>query len=108
MTNLDALSAKCTALCSGFYPDAAILEFELFDMNIDASHNYSSQDTQIAELAIKITSSMVENSRSEGGISSSYDRKSVERNIIRSCREYGLDASKFLTLSTISDASDCW
>lgn len=37
MTNLDAIRALCTKICSGFYPDQNVLEFTLLDNDIDPS-----------------------------------------------------------------------
>ena len=37
MTNLDAIRALCTKICTGFYPDKNVLEFTLIDNGIEAT-----------------------------------------------------------------------
>ena len=69
MTNLDAIRALCTKICSGFYPDQNVLEFTLLDNGIDPSKNFIPKDVELVKAAISVVKGMTENSHSESGIS---------------------------------------
>ena len=51
---------------------------------------------------------MVENSHSESGISDSWDREAIEKNIASICKEYGMDSSEFVEEPSVSDGSNQW
>lgn len=108
MTNLDAIRALCTKICSGFYPDKNVLEFTLLDNSIEATHDYKPKDAMIAKLAIGIVKGLAENSHSESGISDSWDKETINSNIVAVCKEYGFDSSEFVEQSSIEDGSNRW
>lgn len=62
MTNLDAIRALCTKICSGFYPDQNVLEFTLLDNGIDPSKNFIPKDVELVKAAISVVKGMTENS----------------------------------------------
>lgn len=65
MTNLDAIRALCTKICSGFYPDQNVLEFTLLDNGIEPSKNFIPKDVELVKAAISVVKGMAENSHSE-------------------------------------------
>ena len=79
MTNLDAIRALCTKICSGFYPDQNVLEFTLLDNDIDPSKNFIPKDVELVKAAISAI-----------------------------CREYNIDSSDFVEESSVSDGSNQW
>ena len=58
MTNLDAIRALCTKICSGFYPDQNVLEFTLLDNDIDPSKNFIPKDVELVKAAISVVKGM--------------------------------------------------
>lgn len=108
MTNLDAIRALCTKICSGFYPDKNVLEFSLIDNGIDPTKDYAPKDVQIAKQAISVVMGNAETSHSESGISDSWDRDAIKNNILALCKEYGLDISEFVKVPIITDGSNMW
>ncbi|MCC8154809.1 MAG: hypothetical protein LIP01_11790 [Tannerellaceae bacterium] len=109
MTNLEALSHKCSFLFPSFYPDESILEFTLLEDGLKPGDEYSVEcKRKIAILAIRIISNNVETSHSEGGVSNAVDLGKVKENVIRECALLGIDASLYVSVSTIEDGSDSW
>lgn len=108
MTNLDAIRALCTKICSGFYPDKNVLEFTLVDNGITASDSYKPKDARLAKLAIGIVKGNTETSHSENGVSDSWNTDAINENILAVCKEYGLDSSEFVAASSIQDGSNMW
>jgi hypothetical protein len=108
MTNLDAIRALCTKICTGFYPDKNVLEFTLIDNGIEATEPYKPKNVKLVRLAIGIVKGMAENSHSESGISDSWDREAIEKNIAFLCKEYGMDSSEFVDEPSITDGSNQW
>lgn len=108
MTNLDAIRALCTKICSGFYPDRNVLEFTLLDSGIPADAPYTPRDTRVVKLAIGIVRGNTENSHSESGISDSWNKEAIDENIMAVCKEYGIDSSEFVNVPSIEDGSNLW
>lgn len=108
MTNLEALSAKCTRICSGFYPDNKVLENALFDAGIDVEGTAIQKDVRIVRVAIELVVGYVEQSRAEGGVTVSVNEGAVKQSIIFHCNKYGLDASEFVNISTVENGSNLW
>lgn len=108
MTNLDAIRALCTKICSGFYPDQNVLEFTLFDNNIEPSENFKPKNIELVKLAIGVVRGMAETSHSEGGISDGWDAERINNSISAICKEYGIDSSEFVKESSVSDGSNLW
>ena len=99
MTNLDAIRALCTKICSGFYPDQNVLEFTLLDNDIDPSKNFIPKDVELVKAAISVVKGMTENSHSESGISDGWDADRINKSISAICREYNIDISSSRTAS---------
>lgn len=108
MTNLEALSAKCTRICSGFYPDRKVLEDALFDAGIGVNDEAIPKDVRIVTTAIELVVGYVEQSRSEGGVAVSVNEDAVKQSIIFHCDKYGLDTSRFVKISSIENGSSLW
>lgn len=108
MTNLEAIRALCTKICSGFYPDKMVLEFTLLDNGIESSDTYIPKDARLAKLAIGVVKGNTETSHSESGISDSWDWDAINNNIMAICKEYDLDRSEFVDAPTIRDGSNMW
>jgi len=109
MTNFESLSAKCTRICSAFYPDAVVLEDALNDAGLDPTKKAKSKDPAIIKQAIILVKGFVETNRSEGGVSTGIDREAVNRNILFWCKQCGLDASEFVDgLKVIKNGSNRW
>ena len=102
MTNLDAIRALCTKICSGFYPDQNVLEFTLLDKN------FIPKDVELVKAAISVVKGMTENSHSESGISDGWDADRINKSISAICREYNIDSSDFVEESSVSDGSNQW
>lgn len=108
MTNLDAIRALCTKICSGFYSDQNVLEFTLLDNDIDPSKNFIPKDVELVKAAISVVKGMTENSHSESGISDGWDADRINKSISAICREYNIDSSDFVEESSVSDGSNQW
>jgi hypothetical protein len=108
MTNLEILRSRCTAIASSFYPDRNVMEVELFDAGINPTGEATPKDVEVIKVAIRLVAGFVETSRSEGSESVSTEWEAVNANIKRVCGEYGLDASDYVEVSAISDASNLW
>lgn len=108
MTNLEALKGTCNAICNTFYPDYSAMKTMLFHNSIDADATAKPKDPALLKVAIQMVNGFVENSRSEGGVSTSTIEKAVERNIAYWCAECGLDASEFVAQKTIENGSTMW
>ena len=108
MTNIEALSAKCTRICSAFYVDKVVLQDALFDASILPDDLAKPQDPEIIKQAIILVKGFVETSRSEGGISTSINQSTVKNNIIYWCKMVGLDASEFVEQIVIKNGSNRW
>lgn len=108
MTNLEILRSRCTAIASSFYPDTNVLEVALFDAGIEPTSDAKPKDVEIVKVALALVGGFVETSRSEGQESVSTEWDAVKANIKRVCGEYGLDASAYVEVSSISDASNLW
>jgi hypothetical protein len=108
MTNLEILRSRCTAIASSFYPDRNVMEVALFDAGIEPTGEAQPKDIKIVKVALQLVSGFVETSRSEGSESVSTEWEAVKANIKRVCGEYGLDASDYIEVSSISDASHLW
>ncbi|MCC8153705.1 MAG: hypothetical protein LIP01_05490 [Tannerellaceae bacterium] len=108
MTNLEALSAKCTLICSEFYPDDKVLRNMLFDNGIEPNGRAMPKDAVITKQAIILVKGFVASSRSENGVSFSVNEKAVEDNIRFWCGECGLDASEFVKIRSIRNGSKRW
>lgn len=108
MTNCEVLSATCTLLCSAFYPDNKVLNLALFNEGLKADKEAGPKDKKLVAIAINLVLGFVESGRSEGGISVSVNEKSIRQNIIRMCKEIGIDASQFVNVTTIYDGSNRW
>lgn len=106
-TNLEALRAKCKLLCNTCYVDTDVLIDVLWDNGINPDGPDMPMNPSLLRAAILVVKGWVETSRSEGGVSTSIDREAVERNILFWCRQYGLDASEFLSdsMTVIQDGS---
>ena len=108
MTNLDAIRALCTKICSGFYPDQNVLEFTLLDNGIDPSKNFIPKDVELVKAAISVVKGMTVNSHPESGISDGWDADRINKSISAICREYNIDSSDFVEESSVSDGSNQW
>jgi hypothetical protein len=108
MTNIEILRSRCTALASSFYPDTNVMSVALFDAGIDPTAEATPKDVEVIKVAIRLVMGFVESSRGEGSESVSTNWDAVKANIKRVCGEYGLDPSKYMTVSRISDASNLW
>lgn len=108
MTNLEALKAKCTRICSAFYADRNVLLDALFDTGVDPDAKAVPKDTAIIKQAIILVKGFVETGRSQSDISISVDREAVNENIIFWCKEAGLDASEFIEGIAIRNGSNLW
>lgn len=108
MTNLEILRSRCTAIASSFYPDQNVLKVALFDAGIDPAGEAAPKDIATVKVALALVAGFVETSRGEGSESVSTELAAVRANIKRVCGEYGLDASDYMEVSSISDASNLW
>jgi hypothetical protein len=108
MTNIEILRSRCTAIASSFYPDRNVMEVALFDAKFDPTAEAIPKDVEIIKMAIRLVMGFVETSRSEGQESVSTNWDAVKANIKRVCGEYGLDPSEYMTVSSITDASNLW
>ena len=89
MTNLDAIRALCTKICSGFYPDQNVLEFTLLDNGIDPSKNFIPKDVELVKAAISVV-------------------KGMNKSTSAICRYYNMNSSDFVEESSVSDGSNQW
>ncbi len=107
-TNLEAVRAKCKLICNTCYADDDVLIDILSDAGIDPAATAVPNDAELVKAAISVVKGWVETARSEGGISVSINRESVEKNILYWCNRYGLDASEFLSENStvIEDGSE--
>jgi hypothetical protein len=80
----------------------------LFDEGIDPNEKAEPRDVNLIKVALRLVGGFVETSRGEGSDSVSTKWEAVKANIIRVCGEYGLDASDYIEVSSISDASHLW
>lgn len=108
MTNLEILRSRCTAIASSFYPDSNVMEVALFDAGIDPAEDATPKDIALVKVALALVAGFVETSRGEGSESVSTKWEAVTANMKRVCGEYGLDASDYMEVSRISDASNLW
>ncbi len=108
MTNIERLRSKCTAIASSFYPDHNVMVDALFDEGIDPNKKAEPRDVNLIKVALRLVGGFVETSRGEGSESVSTDWDAVKANMKRICGEYGLDASAYIEVSRIRDASNLW
>lgn len=111
MDNLTAAKTLCTAICSPFYPDVAVVEMALFNEGIDARAEATPKDANIFKVAVRLVMGFVEGSRSEGGISTSVlSADAIKQSISIWCGNYGLDAEEILSeyQTSIEDGSKLW
>lgn len=110
MTNIEALRTLCNAIANTFYPDTATLEFALFNESVDAKADATPKDATIFRVAVALIKGYVENSRSEGGVSTSVNEDAVKESLLFWCNYYGLDAADELSdyLRVIDDVSNRW
>ena len=107
-TNLEALRAKCKLICNTCYADDDVLIDVLSDCGIQPHDNAAPKDVKLLKAALTVVKGWVESSRSEGGISTSINRESINKSILFWCNRYGLEASEFLTdsMTIVQDGSN--
>lgn len=110
MKNIEALRTLCNAIANTFYPDSATLEFALFNEGVDAQAEATPKDATIFRVAVSLIKGYVENSRSEGGVSTSVMQDAIKESLLYWCNYYGLDAEDELSdfVRVIDDASNLW
>ncbi len=104
MTNLEALLAECEP----YTVSSKQAEKVLLDIDVQPDEDYTSEKS-IAKAAVLIISRFLSlNSESEGGFSQNYDTEGLKVRIRTLCQTAGLDASRYVSQSTISDGSKLW
>lgn len=111
MNNKKALQTLCTAMVNTFYPDESVLEFALSLESMNGEEEQiDSKDPRIFALAVTLIYGYVEQSRSEGGISTSVKVEAIINSIKHWAKIYGLDADEYIDAFTtkISDGTNLW
>jgi len=104
MTNLEALLAECEP----YTVSSKQAEKALVDAGLTPEEDYSSK-ASIAKAAVQIIAGFLSlSSESEGGFSQNYDTETLKIKIRTLCITAGLDASRFVSQSMISDGSKLW
>jgi len=104
MTNLEALLAECEP----YTVSAKQAEKVLLDIGVQPDDEYSSEKS-IAKASVHIISRFLSlNSESEGGFSQNYDTEGLKARISALCITAGLDVSRYVSQSTISNGSNLW
>jgi hypothetical protein len=104
MTNLEALLAECEP----YTVSTKQTEKVLLDLELQPEEEYSSEKA-IAKAAVYIISRFLSlNSESEGGFSQNYDTEGLKTRIRALCQTAGIDASRYVSQSAISDGSKLW
>lgn len=110
MTNLEALRSLCNAIANTFYPDGATIELMLFNEGIDPQAEATPKDASLFRVAVCMVKGYVEQSRTEGGVSTSVREDSIKGSIKHYCAVYGLDAEDIISdeMRVIENGSNLW
>lgn len=108
MTNAQALYEWCNSIANTFYPSHGIIALALANAELGEDTEYVSNDIKIIKAALELVQGFVADNQKEGDLSNSTYWEAVRANIMRISNKYGLDASEYISLSSIQDMSIMW
>lgn len=99
MTNLEAIEADLRP----FPVEESLIKRKCAKYGLNPDESLTQDEKTINTIVVEILSQMISmNNVGEGGVSLSFSKSSVETNIIRLCKESGLDCSKYVKIPTVT------